>query len=134
MLHIVSNSDWDRNPGLAEIVTAPAPPSHTFAMNAIARMLGVHRRSERWIVRYLTALIEQEDFPAPLPTLVRGEIRHDIHARKSHWLATPVRAWFLDRTPAHAVATTEDAKMLERAAAAQERLDARADNLFERRS
>lgn len=136
-MQLVHNADW--GPDAPPAIPAPSPLSlipdtglagPTLRLHAVARMLGVEARSERFKAAYVARLIAEEGFPAPLPMLVRGTLSRDIHPRKSCWPALAVRAWFLAQSPAHAVATVADAEALEAAAASAARLDAAAADLF----
>jgi hypothetical protein len=98
----------------------------TLTMAAIARELGVERRSLRWQRDYVASLIAKENFPAPLPILKGGVLSRDIQPTRSRWLAAGVRAWLGDQLPVEA---TEQADR-EAATAAADRLAAAADNLF----
>lgn len=107
---------------------APIPEraEPTWTMAAIARMLGVHYRSERWQRAYLTQLIANAHFPKPLPTMHRGALVTDVVPRRSRWLPAAVSAWIGGQLPSEAL----EAQATQDADAAADRLDAAADNLF----
>jgi hypothetical protein len=98
----------------------------TWTMAAIARMLGVHWRSERWQRAYFRDLIANARFPKPLPTRHLGGLVDDVVPRKSRWLPAAVTGWINGHLPSEAL----EAQAEQDATAAADRLDAAADNLF----
>lgn len=128
-MQLVHSADWQQ----ADPAPRPIPLSEgrTLGLHAIARLLGVWKRSENWKKRYIEALIETEGFPDPLPMLHGERLSTEIHPRKSQWLTISVRGWFLSKTPAQAIALVGDAEEVEAACAAANRLDGAADNLFD---
>lgn len=104
----------------------PERPEPTWSMAAIARMLGVNHRSERWQRAYFQQLIANAHFPKPLPTMHRGALVTDVVPRRSRWLPAAVTAWIGGQLPAEAHEAAESQAATE----AADRLDAAADNLF----
>ncbi|MEV4934399.1 hypothetical protein [Sphingobium sp. LSP13-1-1.1] len=104
----------------------PERPEPTWSMAAIARMLGVNHRSERWQRAYFNQLIANAHFPKPLPTMHRGELVRDVVPRRSRWLPAAVTAWIGGQLPSEAAEQLAS----EEATAAANRLDAAADSLF----
>jgi hypothetical protein len=98
----------------------------TWPMHTIARKLGVNHRSARWQRDYITALIVNEGFPQPLPTLVSGAISREISPAKSRWIPAAVAAWLGGTLPPGTLAALDSADARD----AADRLDARADALF----
>lgn len=79
------------------------PRSFTYDLGAVTRMLGQDRRtpggaftSDRWRIAYLTTLIADHGFPAPLP--LPGASVGEVRAR-SRWTRSSVEKWFEDRDP-----------------------------------
>lgn len=103
---------------------ADDPEARTCNLHYIRRELG-QSCSDRRMVLYLAQLIATEDFPRPLPTLVRGgTITREVH-RRSEWLREAVDAWIDGFTPPGAAAQL-DRRDRQRAAAD---MDSSASNL-----
>ncbi|HQS70018.1 MAG: hypothetical protein B7Y36_08360 [Novosphingobium sp. 28-62-57] len=101
----------------------PAQPTCTFGY--VQGLLGQNKLTPRRMAQYLTALIEQHGFPAPLPALVKGgTLTTGVHPR-STWIRAAVHAW-LDGTLPPPIAATLDQQAF--AAAAMD-MDARAATL-----
>lgn len=91
----------------------------------VKSLLGVHRFSDDRTASYLQTLVDEHNFPPPLPTpLVKGRITLKAHPR-SRWVRPAVDAWFEGYMPP-AAAAAMDAKAMAEAAAA---MDANAANL-----
>jgi hypothetical protein len=95
------------------------PPPGTYDIRQIAAKLGYARRDHRALRGFVTALIDQRGFPAPLPSLARGPelLITDGVTSHSKWLAPAVDAW-LDNFLPPAAALALDAAA--RRAAAQD--------------
>ena len=104
----------------------PAPTEPTWSLPAIARLLGIHARSDRWQARYVDLLISNEGFPRPLPTMRSDALVHDIVPKRSRWLPAAVTAWLADRLPAEAA----EADATRDAQDAADRLDTALNALF----
>lgn len=131
-MNIARMADWRKGATPSPVptnypITDKQQAGTCLTLHSIARLLGVPARSERWKARYIKQLIDDENFPAPLPMLVDDGLTREISPRRSRWLAEPVCAWFAGHMPPHAVANAEDAAALEAAA----RLDRSARDLFE---
>jgi hypothetical protein len=101
----------------------PAQPTCTFGY--VQGLLGQNKLTPRRMAQYLTALIEQHGFPAPLPALIKGgTLTTGVHPR-STWIRAAVHAW-LDGTLPPPIAATLDQQAF--AAAAMD-MDSRAANL-----
>lgn len=132
-MHLVSNMPPDRG-RVFHLDDARPPrlpvaeaPQTTIPTHAVARILGVQARSERWQCRYLDQLIAAEGFPRPLPTLVGGALSHSVNYKRSRWIRAAVQAWLNGTLPSGINAQIEDAE----AQAAADRMDAAADTLFD---
>jgi hypothetical protein len=132
-MHLVHNSPPDTGAAVACIAAARAEriavqdqAEPTWPMHTIARKLGVNRRSPRWQRDYIAALIANEGFPAPLPTMINKAISRDISPAHSRWIPAAVAAWLGGTLPPGTLAALESAEARE----AADRLDARAADLF----
>jgi hypothetical protein len=68
----------------------------------IRRELGQHGYSDRRMVAYVTQLIDQHDFPRPLPAMCKGGALTSAVTSNSTWPRAAVEAWiegWLPRTP-----------------------------------
>lgn len=114
----------------SRFLAADDPADRTCTFGYVQGLLGQGKLSPRRMVQYLTALIEQHDFPRPLPALVKakkgekGTLTTGVHPR-STWIRTAVHAW-LDGTLPPPIAATIDDQVY--AAAAMD-MDARAATL-----
>ncbi|BBC99118.1 hypothetical protein [Sphingobium sp. YG1] len=113
-------------PHPAAHVPFPTPTEPTWALPAIARLLGVHMRSAKWQARYVEQLIANAGFPRPLPMMKGEGLTHGILPRRSRWMPAGVTAWLGDQIPAEAAEALDSQAATE----AADRLDAAAENLF----
>lgn len=101
------------------------PAETTCTFGYVQGLLGQGKLTPRRMVQYLTRLIEQHDFPKPLPALVKGgTLTTGVHPR-STWIRAAVHAWLDGTLPPPIVATLDQQAF---AAAAMD-MDARASNL-----
>lgn len=100
---------------LSSVSTFPvrAAAAATYDVAAIARRLGVDRRSRPWQVRYVAKLIEERGFPKPLPTMLGDAVTEDIKPTWSRWIREAVDAWFDGQLPPSAVAALTAAETAE---------------------
>jgi hypothetical protein len=59
----------------------------------IRRELGQHGYSDRRMVAYVTQLIDQHDFPRPLPAMCKGGALTSAVTSNSTWPRAAVEAW-----------------------------------------
>lgn len=79
-------------------ITGAARPGFTYGLGDNMRRLGQEHRSTRWQIAYLTLLIADEGFPAPLPLAIGTGLTSEVKPR-SRWAQDSVDRWFDDRTP-----------------------------------
>lgn len=111
---------------MASRFLAADEPAHTTCnIGYVQGLLGQNELPPRRLAQYLTALIAQHGFPAPLPALVKGgTLTTGVHPR-STWVRAAVHAW-LDGTLPPPIAATLDQQAFATAALD---MDARAANL-----
>ena len=97
-------------------------PAQTYGVEDIARRLGQQDHTPRWHARFVSRLVETQQFPQPFPTMIGERLITETHPR-SRWSRVAVDAWFDDRLPPDAGAA------LDRAAEAEavRNMDARAE-------
>ena len=104
--------------------TGSDDPARTCNLWYIRRELGRDGYGIKRLSTYVTRLIEQCDFPAPLPTLRGGALVETVCA-DSRWLRVAVDSWLDAQLPGPAAADQADAVR----AAAMDEMDAAAGNL-----
>lgn len=97
----------------------------TYPLLALRRLLGRRDFKTGKLIKYVTALIESEGFPKPLPSWNqrKGLVRDVVD--DSRWIAAGVDAWLADFLPPDLSAAIDSAAM----AAAADEMDAMAGNL-----
>lgn len=109
----------------SRFLAADDPAQATCTFGYVQGLLGQGKLNPRRMVQYLTALIEQHDFPAPLPALVKGgKLTTGVHPR-STWIRSAVHAWLDGTLPPPLAAAIDDQAYAE---AAMD-MDARATTL-----
>jgi len=103
----------------------PDAAAPTIDLFGLSQLLGIQLRGQGWRVRYVQALIDQQNFPKPLPQLRGEELSDKISPRYSRWLRGPVEAWLYGTVPPNLAGVIEDQAAKE----AANRLDQAAEAL-----
>lgn len=103
---------------------AEVDPPRTCSILYIRRETGQTHYKERRLVTYVTLLIAEHGFPAPLPALVGGKLTTRV-TTGSEWLRDAVDQWLDDYLPPRTAAAMLDAAQ----ESAAKQMDASASNL-----
>lgn len=100
-----------------------SPNTQTFDLHTVAARFGQQVRTPRWQITYLQRLVDNYNFPKPLPLMVADRMVDDVR-RLSKWDRNAVNAWFEDRAP-----TTDGPGDPAARRMAEKDMDARAEKL-----
>lgn len=101
---------------LPSIRSAKDTTGTTCTLWFIRRELGQHGYSDRRMVAYVTQLIDQHDFPRPLPAMRKGGVLTSAVTSNSTWPRAAVEAWIEGWLPPDAAAAIDRKARAEAAA------------------
>ncbi|WP_327195949.1 hypothetical protein [Novosphingobium capsulatum] len=96
---------------------ADDPGATTVNLWFIRRELGQHGYSDRRMVAYVTKLIEEHNFPSPLPAMRKGGSLTSAVTTSSTWQRAAVESWIEGWLPPDATAAIDRKAQAEAAAA-----------------